>query len=196
MTRPEIEIQKRMSEGTEATKKWVVLLCAGVVCATGCATRRTPVKPVIGVIGFAHPVIPVATAVELEDPPDLTGEIPEAPTELAIAPSAPARPHVAPPPEREPAPEERAPEPVIAPELSTQEANAARAETQHNLDLMEKNLTLAWGRKLNAGQQDLISKVRGFAENAREAMRSGDWVRAKNLSKKAEVLSEELAASL
>jgi exosome complex RNA-binding protein Csl4 len=61
---------------------------------------------------------------------------------------------------------------------------------------VEKHLTLALGRTLNAAQQDLISKVRGFTENAREAMRSGDWVRAKNLSKKAEVLSDQLAASL
>jgi hypothetical protein len=49
---------------------------------------------------------------------------------------------------------------------------------------------------LNATQQDLVSKVRGFADNAREAMRSGEWVRAKNLSSKAEVLSEQLATSL
>jgi len=84
----------------------------------------------------------------------------------------------------------------MAPEFSTQEVEAAKAEIQRNLDMMEKNLTLSFGRSLNAAQQDLVSKVHGFAENAREAMKSGDWVRAKNLSKKAEVLSEELAASL
>jgi len=61
--------------------------------------------------------------------------------------------------------------------------------------LVERNLTLAQGKKLNPTQQDLASKVRGFADNAREAMRTGDWVRAKNLSKKAEVLSEQLAES-
>lgn len=196
MTRPEIGIQKRMRTGMEGTKKWLALLCVGVAWTTGCATRRTPVRPVISVFGLPHPVIPTTTAMGLEEPPDLSSEIPEAPTELAIAPSAPTKPHIASPPAPEPAPAERAPEPVIAPQLTTQEANAARAETEHNLDMMEKNLTLAWGRKLNAGQQDLVSKVRGFAENAREAMRSGDWVRARNLSKKAEVLSEELAGSL
>jgi hypothetical protein len=45
-------------------------------------------------------------------------------------------------------------------------------------------------------QEDLASKVRGFGDNAREAMRSGDWARAKSLAKKAEVLSEQLAGSL
>jgi hypothetical protein len=82
------------------------------------------------------------------------------------------------------------------PELSSAELDAAQAETQQNLDTMTKNLTAASGRSLNASQQDLMSKVRGFAESAREAMRSGDWLRAKNLSKKAEVLSEELVDSL
>jgi hypothetical protein len=53
----------------------------------------------------------------------------------------------------------------------------------------------AQGKRLNAMQTDLVSKVRGFADNAREAMKSGDWVRAKNFSSKAEVLSEQLAAS-
>ena len=86
-------------------------------------------------------------------------------------------------------------EPTIAPEVTTEEMKAAQAETQRSLDMAEKNLTMAQGKKLNATQTDLVSKVRGFADNAREAMRSGDWVRAKNFSKKAEVLSEQLAAS-
>lgn len=185
-----------MSAGTEATKKWLALLCVGVVWTAGCFTRRTPVKPITYFVPYEHPVIPAGVAMELEAPPDLPSEVPEAPAELAIAPSAPARPHIAAPPAPEPAPAEKPAEPVIAPELTAQEVDAAKAETQRNLDMMEKNLTLAWGRKLDARQQDLISKVHGFAENAKEAMRSGDWVRAKNLSKKAEVLSEELAASL
>jgi hypothetical protein len=110
----------------------------------------------------------------------------------------PARPHVIPAPasESELAPAEKPAEPIIAPELTTQELAAARTATLQNLDLVEKNLTLALGRTLNSTQQDLVSKVRGFTENAREAMRSGDWVRARNFSKKAEVLSEQLAASL
>jgi iron uptake system EfeUOB component EfeO/EfeM len=87
-------------------------------------------------------------------------------------------------------------EPTIAPGLTTEELKTAKAETQQNLDMVEKNLTLAWGKTLNATQQDLVSKVRGFVENAREAVRSGDWERAKNLSKKAKVLSGQLAAGL
>lgn len=87
-------------------------------------------------------------------------------------------------------------EPTIVPEVPTAELAAAKAETQQNLDLVERNLALAQGKKLNPTQQELASKVRGFADNAREAMRTGDWVQAKNLSKKAEVLAEQLAESL
>lgn len=186
-----------MSTQTETTRKWLAVMCACVACTTGCFTRRAPAKPVINVIGFAHPVIPpAATDAGLEPPPDLAIEAPPAPPQLATSHSMPARPRVAPAPAAEPAAAEKPAEPTIAPEVTMEEMTAAKAETQRSLDVAEKNLTVARGRQLNAVQQDLIGKVRGFTENAREAMRSGDWVRAKNLSKKAEVLSEQLAASL
>jgi hypothetical protein len=117
------------------------------------------------------------------------------PPEIVPNHAQPPRPHVAAPVAQEPVAPSKQAEPTIAPEVPTQEIMAAKAETQRNLDLAEKNLMLAQGKKLNAAQEDLASKVRGFADNAREAMRNGDWVRAKNLSSKAEVLSEELAAS-
>ena len=196
MKMPGTRSQRDMGAKTKARKKQLVLLCLCVVWAAGCFTKRPPVKPIAYFVPFEHPVVPAAMAAELEAPPDIPSDIPGAPPDLAISPSAPVRPHVAPPPAPERTPVERAAEPVIAPKLTAQEVNAAMAETQRNLDQMEKNLTLAWGRTLNASQEDLISKVRGFAESAREAMRNGDWVRAKNLSIKAEVLSEELAASL
>lgn len=185
-----------MDAKTKTRRKWLALLCLCVVWTAGCFTKRPAAKRIAYFVPIEHPVVPVATMVELEAPPDIPSEVPEAPAELAISRSAPVRPHVTPPPAPEHAPVEKAAEPVIAPELTVQEVNAAMAETQRNLDQMEKNLTLARGRTLNASQEDLISKVRGFAESAREAMRNGDWARAKNLSKKAQVLSEELAASL
>jgi len=142
------------------------------------------------------PVVPPAVATQLDSPPDIATEGVATPPELSIARSAPAKPRVVPTPTTEPGKPEKQPEPGIAPEFSAQEVEEAKTETQHNLDMMEKNLTLSSGKSLNASQQDLASKVRGFADNARDAMKSGDWVRAKNLSKKAAVLSEELAASL
>jgi hypothetical protein len=185
-----------MKGRTENTRKWVVLLCAGVVSMTGCYTRRPPAVTFGRYGTLQPPVVPAAVAKPLDAPPEIATEGVTAPPELAIVRSAPARPRVVPTPTAEPGKPEQQPEPGIAPEFSAQEVESAKAETQRNLDMMEKNLTLSSGKRLNASQEDLVSKVRGFAENAREAMKSGDWVRAKNLSKKAEVLSQELAASL
>jgi len=196
MRMPNTVTQKQMRTQTMATRKWLTLLCGCVLWTSGCFLQKAPVRPRIGVTGFAHPVVPASTAIaELEPPPDLPFEVPLVPL-LATSRSMPARPHVAPPAASEPTPAEKAAEPIISPALTTEELAAARTATQQNLQMVEKNLTFARGKTLNATQQDLISKVRGFTDNAREAMYSGDWVRARNLSKKAEVLSEQLAASL
>jgi hypothetical protein len=49
---------------------------------------------------------------------------------------------------------------------------------------------------LNAAQTDLASKVRSFISEARAAAGVSNWIRARDLAKKAQVLSEELAKSL
>jgi hypothetical protein len=151
---------------------------------------------VVSFIAVVHPIVPPATNAALESPPDV--EVNNLPAPPPIGPShfQPAKPHVATPAIPEPAGTEKHAEPTIAPEVTTEEMKAAQAEAQRSLDVAERNLTMARGKRLNATQLDLMSKVRGFAENAREAIRSGDWVRAKNFSSKAEVLSEQLAASL
>jgi hypothetical protein len=48
---------------------------------------------------------------------------------------------------------------------------------------------------LNPTQADLAAKVRSFIADAREAGKAGDWSRARDLARKAQVLSEELANS-
>jgi hypothetical protein len=162
----------------------------------GCATRRTPAKPAVNFIGVVHPVIPPTTSGVVEEPPNVAVEtLPELPTIAQPQPS-PVKPHVATATTQEPSNADKHVEPTIAPEVPTQEITEAKAESQRSLDVAEKNLNMTQGKKLNAMQEDLASKVRGFADNAREAMKSDDWVRAKNLSKKAEVLSEQLASSL
>jgi hypothetical protein len=180
---------------SEAKNRWITVMCACAVCACGCATRRTPVKPVVDFVATVHPMTPAAHSTELESPPDVPAEPVQEPPEIGAERLQPPKPHVAAP---EPADSSRTgkhPEPTIAPEVATEELTEAKAETQRNLDVAERNLLLAQGKKLNATQEDLASKVRGFADNAREAMRSGDWVRAKNLSSKAELLAEQLVGS-
>jgi hypothetical protein len=86
--------------------------------------------------------------------------------------------------------------PVIAPQVTLEESAAAKEQTTESLNIAEKNLAATHGKKLNPTQTDLASKVRSFVSDAREAARSSDWVRARDLAKKAQVLSEELAKSL
>jgi hypothetical protein len=169
------------------------MLCVALMWASGCFTGRPPKASISGKVNLRPPIVPATDAMSLMDPPKIAVAM-EAPELLAVH-NAPPRPRVVHELSEPPKPEKQ-PEPQIVPELSSGELDAAKAETQQNLDTTRKNLAAASGRSLNASQQDLVSKVRAFAENAREAIRSGDWVRAKNLSKKAEVLSEELTSSL
>jgi len=85
---------------------------------------------------------------------------------------------------------------MIAPQLTPRESVLARQQTNQSLSIAEKNLESARGKNLNAAQSDLVSKIRGFIKDAREAAQITDWSRARSLAKKAQVLSEELASSL
>jgi hypothetical protein len=85
---------------------------------------------------------------------------------------------------------------MIAPQLTPQESAVAQQQTNQSLSIAEKNLQFAHGKNLNAAQSDLVSKIRGFIKDAREAAQIADWSRARSLAKKAQVLSEELAGSL
>lgn len=183
-----------MNTQTEKGKKWLALVCGCVVWGCGCYTRKPQARPVVNFLATVRPVIPAETSAELEAPPDVPTEVPE-PPQIELSRVQPTRPHVTPAPAPGPSAEKTV-EPTIAPELTTAEMTAAKTQTQVALDTAEKNLAMAQGRRLNAAQQDLASKIRGFSENAREAMRTGDWVKAKNLARKAQVLSEQLAESL
>jgi outer membrane biosynthesis protein TonB len=125
-------------------------------------------------------------------PPDVT-----APPEPVPAVAEQPRPKppveaeaVAPKPEPEPEPLQ------IAPELSAKAQAAAVRTTTDDIRVAERNLQLAYGRQLNAAQNDLVAKIAGFLAQAHEAIRTGDWVRAQNLAQKAQVLSMELVKSL
>jgi hypothetical protein len=157
-----------------------------------------------------RPSIPWATAIQVkpvspaqvvnvnmipEDQiPDLRPEYPALPSRLIM--------RSAPPPPRSAAARsgstgtdsESAASSLITPQLSAEEAAAAQQQTNQSLSIAEKNLQSARGKRLNAAQTDLVSKIRGFLKDAREAAQAADWARARSLSKKAQVLSEELIA--
>ena len=169
-----------------------ILLC-------GCAARTKP-SVAWSTAALVRPILPQhpspSAGIEVP-PPDLGREIPPPPAPLATrTPPAPARPRSFAPPANPSAPTGKPNTPQIVPELSTQESASLRRETDQSLTGAERNLVATTGKSLNATQSDLASKVRSFISDAREAGRAGDWVRARDLAKKAQVLSEELVGSL
>jgi hypothetical protein len=129
--------------------------------------------------------------------PELLLELPPFPDHLISVRSAPPRPHISAPPAAARGNDaEKLEAPTIAPQVTPQESAVAQQQTKQSLGIAEKNLESARGKRLNAAQSDLASKIRGFIKDAREAAQIADWSRARSLAKKAQVLSEELAGSL
>ena len=180
--------------GSHASKRWLVPLCLCVVWSGGCFTRR-PAAPHLGQVTLAHPLVPTAST-EVEPPPEISLEELALPPHLTPLPAGPAKPHVAPPPANEPTVVDKKPAPVLAPELSLEEVVTSKVEANKSLIVAQRNLDAALGKPLNSAQADLASKVRGFMDAAREAMKNSDWERAAAAAKKAEVLSEQLVSGL
>ncbi len=118
---------------------------------------------------------------------------------LPVARAVPPRPHNGSGPaqiaDTETVDPRRSP-PQLSPRMSPQEQIAAEKQTNQSIGAAERNLKSALGRQLSPTQSDLVEKIRGFLGQAREAIRDGDWLRAKNLAQKAQVLSAELVNSL
>jgi hypothetical protein len=87
------------------------------------------------------------------------------------------------------------PAPRIAPQMSPGDQRAYQRRINDDSAAAQKNLQTA-GRQLNAAQQDLADKIRGFLDQSRAAGKEGDWARAENLAQKARLLSVELINSL
>lgn len=84
----------------------------------------------------------------------------------------------------------------MAPRLEPGEENTYKQKTWGAISGAETNLRRTNGHRLNAIQQDLEGKVRGFLGQSREAIGVGDWILALNLAEKALLLSRELVGSL
>jgi len=196
------------------TRSWHSLLYRGATLLVSLTSFSLAFLSGGCVLFHRRPNIPWATALQVRptlqphagggDGGDL--DAPEIGLDLALVAagmvpirSAPPRPKVNP----SPAPAANAPmadaekpeAPTIAAQLSKEEFAAAQQETSQSLDIAEKNLASTRNKRLNAAQSDLVSKIKGFLKDAREAAQAGDWARARNLAKKAQVLSEELVRS-
>lgn len=177
------------------------ILCIVAAILTGCAASQKPRARAFpwAAAKNVRPVAPekVPSDVSTEDLfAELGLAVPAPPSPVAGTPIGPPRPRVAvvsagggggsPMPEA----------PMIAPQLSAEQTAAAQQQTSASVSVAERNIAASQGRSLNAMQSDLASKVRSFLAEAREAAHVGDWTRASNAAKKAEVLSQELAGSL
>jgi outer membrane murein-binding lipoprotein Lpp len=171
-------------------------LFSTAILLSGCAARKKPTIPWSTAV-LVRPVVQQhseGTAATDEVAPDISIEVPAPLPPLATR--TPARPRSAALPPNPGVAPGKPEAPQIVPELSTQESTSLQRESDQSLNAAERNLAAASGKSLNAAQADLASKVRSFTSDAREAGRAGDWARARDLAKKAQVLSEELARSL
>lgn len=173
-------------------------LCSTAFLASGCAVTQKKAKIPWATAVLVHPTLPEQIA-SADDGggtgPNLGLEIP-VPEPLAVAHTVPLRPRIPAPPVISNGSTETHDMPQIVPDLSPQQSSTFQQETEQSLGVAERNLAAANGRRLNPTQADLASKIRSFVRDAREAGRSGDWGRARDLARKAQVLSDELAASL
>jgi hypothetical protein len=166
--------------------------------SSGCSARKRPSIAWASAVQARPALQSRATASRApeEAAPEFNLDVPPFASVLIPLRSSPPRPHVSvAPPGSAGSETEKTAAPMIAPQLTPQETVAAQQETNQSLGIAEKNLAAARGKKLNAAQADLISKINGFLKDAREAAQTGDWSRARSLAKKAQVLSEELIGS-
>jgi len=187
----------RVNRARPFARRGILLVSCAAILLGGCAAKRRPSIPWNTAI-LVHPASPAhameAANVSQDPVPDLRLEVPAFPLPL-LSPKSPVRPHVAAPAAPAGADAEKNDAPLIAPQLSPQESVTAQQQTNESLRIAEKNLAAMRGKKLNAAQSDLLSKIQEFLRDAREAAKTQDWSRARSLSKKAQLLSEELASS-
>ena len=178
----------------------VAVVAAVAVLSGGCAERKTRAYPWASAIAV-RPRAPLPAPGYKPPPidhtaPDLAWDFAPVPSRL-VPIRQPPRPRVAAQPvATEPAGNGKAEAPLLAPQLSGQEIATAQQQMNDSIAVAQRNLASAKGHQLNTAQADLASKVSSFLEESRAAVKEGDWNRAKNLAKKAQVLSEELAGSL
>ena len=176
-----------------------LLVCLAALTLAGC--RRNIVRAAPPSVATPPPAEPAPQPAASSPAPIAAPELPQPAPELVLFPAPEPEP-----PRPRPVLVEAEPEPpstrtteVAPPQISPILSRAAQERltrlTTDDVRIAERNLQLAGGRRLNAVQDDLAEKVRGFLSQAHEAIRANDWVRAQNLAEKAQVLSADLVRS-
>ena len=84
------------------------------------------------------------------------------------------------------------PEVQLAPGMSAEQASSQRQSTTQLLAATDANLKQISTRQLGQTQQDSVSQIRKYMEQAKAAEAAGDVERAHNLASKALLLSDDL----
>ena len=184
----------------QARCAFALACCALAIGLSGCAAKRGP-KIHWAIAIQTRPNSPAHNSETGADSdaalPMLAMELPSFPGTLVLPRMSPPRPRVITPSTGAGSVEpEKIGSPSFTPQLSAKESAAYRREMQDSLTIAEKNLAIAGDRKLNPAQADLLSKIRSYIKDAREAAQGNDWGHARSSAKKAQVLSEELVGSL
>ena len=80
----------------------------------------------------------------------------------------------------------------LAPSVSDEQASQQRNSTSQLLATTDTNLKQLSARQLTVTQQDSVSQIRKYMEQAKTAEAAGDVQRAQNLASKALMLSDDL----
>lgn len=81
----------------------------------------------------------------------------------------------------------------LAPGMSAEQASSQRQNTTQLLAATDANLKRISSRSMSPSQQDSVSQIRKYMEQAKAAEQAGDVQRAQNLASKALLLSDDLA---
>src|SRR5262249_41193352 len=150
----------------------VFLICGAITMLAGCAERKAHAFPWATAV-LVRPNVPSghnSIAGEAADiAPDFRIDVPPNPMRVLVPRPAPVQPK---PRTQNPAPAENtngAKSSLLVPELSPEDAAAAKEQFSQNIGVAERNLAGARGRKLTPAQKDTVSKINGFLTEAREA---------------------------
>jgi len=91
-----------------------------------------------------------------------------------------------------PSPAEAAAAVAIGPDVSSAEAARDRKSTTQLLDATDNDLKRVDSKSLTADQQAMVTQIKTYIAQSRKALAEGDYERASNLAKKAQLLTDEL----
>jgi hypothetical protein len=198
-TRPRLWPMRRMLKLTATVISSCAMAASLSFLCGGCAHKVQAAAPVTVP---PQPPAPVPTQDTTKSPasipapstPAPANPVSTTPPNLNSKPDTPKRPVTTAPASE---PEEQKPAaPEISPQISPSDQSQLQQQAGQYLATTQQNLHRADGRDLNDAQKDMVDKIRGFLDQAQQAIQTSDWERAKNLSQKAYLLSLDLLKTL